>query len=398
MDRYDKFTEQAHQILKQAEVEARKLNSNYIGGEHILLALITDDNGAVTRVLQSMGIASASVRSAVEYISGSNLQPVDGTIDLSPRARKALDLAYEEASILGHNYAGPEHLLLGLIHEGESIAAGVLESMNVELNIVRQEVLKLDNWPEEGQSKLVRPEVAFEEVIEELQVGDNQLKRDLSKIKIAPSILSADFARLGEQVKEAEAAGADYIHFDVMDGMFVPNITVGPLVLEALRPITNLPMDVHLMIEQPDRYLDEFAQAGARVMMVHQENVPHLHRTVQHITGLGCRAGVVLNPATPISTLEEILPYISRVLIMSVNPGFGGQSYIETSTAKISRLREWADRVHPGLEIEVDGGIKAGNIKMVAEAGADVIVTGSAVFNREETVAEAMAKLRHALQ
>src|SRR5690349_14582124 len=126
MDRYDKFTEQAHQILKQAEVEARKFNSNYIGGEHILLALITDDNGAATRVLQSMGIASARVRSAVEYISGSNQQPVDGTIDLSPRSRKVLDLAYEEASILGHNYAGPEHLLLGLIHEGENIAAGVL--------------------------------------------------------------------------------------------------------------------------------------------------------------------------------------------------------------------------------------------------------------------------------
>jgi ribulose-phosphate 3-epimerase len=222
--------------------------------------------------------------------------------------------------------------------------------------------------------------------------------RDLALIKIAPSILSADFARLGEQVREAEAAGADYIHFDVMDGMFVPNITVGPVVLEALKPHTNLPMDVHLMIEQPDRYLEDFARAGANVLMVHQENVTHLHRTVEHIISLGCKAGVVLNPATPLATLEEILPYIQRVLIMSVNPGFGGQSYIETSTIKIRRLREWADRARPGLEIEVDGGVKAGNIRMVAEAGADVIVAGSAVFNKTQSVAETMAQLRKALQ
>lgn len=222
--------------------------------------------------------------------------------------------------------------------------------------------------------------------------------RDLTKIKIAPSILSADFARLGEQVHEAEEAGADYIHFDVMDGMFVPNITVGPLVLEALKPITKLPMDVHLMIEQPDRYLADFAKAGAEVMMVHQENVPHLHRTIQHITENGCRAGVVLNPATPISTLEEILPYVSRVLIMSVNPGFGGQSYIESSTDKIRRLRHMADILNPRLEIEVDGGVKVSNIRQVAEAGADVIVAGSAVFNKNESVAQAMRKLREALK
>ncbi|HEX2916401.1 MAG TPA: ribulose-phosphate 3-epimerase [Chloroflexia bacterium] len=222
--------------------------------------------------------------------------------------------------------------------------------------------------------------------------------REGNKTKIAPSILSADFARLGEQVREAEAAGADYIHFDVMDGMFVPNITVGPLVLEALRPYTSLPMDVHLMIEQPDRYLGDFAKAGASVMMVHQENVPHLHRSVEHILSLGCRAGVVLNPATPIGTLEEILPFVSRVLIMSVNPGFGGQSYIETSTNKIRRLREMANQLNPQLEIEVDGGIKASNIKMVVEAGVDVVVAGSAVFNREETVAQAMARLRGALE
>lgn len=220
---------------------------------------------------------------------------------------------------------------------------------------------------------------------------------DFSRIKIAPSILSADFARLGEQVKEAEEAGADYIHFDVMDGMFVPNITVGPLVLEALKRVTDVPMDVHLMIEDPDRYLEEFARAGASVIMVHYEAVKHLHRTVQRITALGCRAGVVLNPATPISLLEDILPYLSRVLIMSVNPGFGGQSYIESSTGKVRRMRDMANRLNPQLEIEVDGGAKGNNIREIAEAGADVIVAGSAVFNKEETVAQAMAKLREVL-
>ena len=222
--------------------------------------------------------------------------------------------------------------------------------------------------------------------------------RDLTKARIAPSILAADFARLGDQVHQAQEAGADYIHFDVMDGMFVPNITVGPLVLEALKPYATIPMDVHLMIEQPDRYLEDFARAGAAVLMVHQENVPHLHRTVQHIVQLGCRAGVVLNPATPIATLEEILPYVSRVLIMSVNPGFGGQSYIESSTNKIRKLRQMADRLNPGLEIEVDGGVKASNIRQVIEAGADVAVSGSGVFNKDESVAQAMNKLREALK
>ncbi len=221
---------------------------------------------------------------------------------------------------------------------------------------------------------------------------------DFSRIKIAPSILSADFARLGEQVKEAEEAGADYIHFDVMDGMFVPNITMGPMVLEALSRVTKVPMDVHLMIEDPDRYLDEFAKAGAAVIMVHFEAVTHLHRTVQHITSLGCRAGVVLNPATPLIMLEEILPDLSRVLLMSVNPGFGGQSYIESTTRKIRRMREMANMLNPQLEIEVDGGAKGNNIREIAEAGADVIVAGSAVFNDKESVTQAMAKLREALR
>ena len=221
---------------------------------------------------------------------------------------------------------------------------------------------------------------------------------DLSRVKIAPSILSADFARLGEQVKAAEEAGADYIHFDVMDGMFVPNITMGPMVLEALTRVTKVPMDVHLMIEDPDRYLEDFAKAGASVLMVHFEAVKHLHRTVHHIKDLGCRAGVVLNPATPLIMLEEILPDLDRVLLMSVNPGFGGQSYIESTYSKLRRMREMANLYNSQLEIEVDGGAKGSNIREIAEAGADVIVAGTAVFNDKETVGEAMAKLREALK
>jgi ribulose-phosphate 3-epimerase len=219
------------------------------------------------------------------------------------------------------------------------------------------------------------------------------------KIKLAPSILSADFTQLGNQISDAEKAGADYVHFDVMDGMFVPNITIGPLILEAVQRITKLPLDVHLMIDGPERYLEDFAKAGANILMVHQENTPHLHRIIQQITALGVKAGVVLNPATPLNTLEEILPYVSRVLLMSVNPGFGGQSYIETSTAKIRRCREMADALGLlDLEIEVDGGVKASNIREVVEAGADVIVAGSAVFNNKETVAQAIGKLRAELE
>lgn len=222
--------------------------------------------------------------------------------------------------------------------------------------------------------------------------------RDRNKVKLAPSILSADFTQLGNQVRQAEDAGANYIHFDVMDGMFVPNISVGPLVLEAVKRVTNLPLDVHLMIEAPERYLEEFVKAGANVIMVHQEDSPHLHRSIQQIKALGARAGVVLNPSTPLGTLEEILPYISRILIMSVNPGFGGQSYIETSTSKLQRCRKMVDESGFEIEIEVDGGVKAGNIREVVEAGADVVVAGSAIFNDKETVAQAMAKLRAALE
>lgn len=216
-------------------------------------------------------------------------------------------------------------------------------------------------------------------------------------VKIAPSILSADFARLGEQVREAEAAGADWIHVDVMDGHFVPNLTIGPPVVRALRAVTALPLDVHLMIEQPERLIPDFAQAGADCLTVHVETCPHLHRTVQQIKDLGIRAGVTLNPATPLIALEEILPDVDLVLVMSVNPGFGGQSYIPGSTARIARLREMLDaRGLAQVELEVDGGIKTHNAAEVAAAGASVLVAGSAIFGRGGNIAENMAALRRA--
>jgi ribulose-phosphate 3-epimerase len=214
--------------------------------------------------------------------------------------------------------------------------------------------------------------------------------------KLAPSILSANFARLGEQVQAAEAAGADWIHVDVMDGHFVPPITIGPLVVEALRPITNLPLDVHLMIEQPERQLADFAKAGADYLTVHVETCPHLHRTIQQIKELGVKAGVTLNPATPLSVLTEILPDIDLALIMSVNPGFGGQGYIPASTAKIARLRQMLDDIGSNADIEVDGGVKPHNIAEIIRAGATALVAGSAVFNDKATVAQNIDALRRA--
>lgn len=213
-------------------------------------------------------------------------------------------------------------------------------------------------------------------------------------VKLAPSILSADFARLGDLVREAEAAGADWLHLDVMDGHFVPNITIGPLVVRALRPITTRPLDVHLMIEQPERYLADFAKAGADRITVHVETCPHLHRTIQQIKELGLKAGVTLNPGTPLSSLEAILPDVDLVLVMSVNPGFGGQSYIPGSTARIARLRAWLDELNAEAELEVDGGINTETISEIVMAGATVLVIGSAIFNAQATVTENIRQLR----
>lgn len=219
-------------------------------------------------------------------------------------------------------------------------------------------------------------------------------------IKLASSILAADFARLGEQVKEADAAGANYIHVDVMDGHFVPNITIGPLVVAAIRPATRLPLDVHLMIESPEKFVGDFANAGADIITVHQEVCAHLHRVVEVIKGLNKKAGVAINPATPVGTLEEILPFIDLVLVMTVNPGFGGQSFIETMLQKITAMRKMIDArgFASQIELEVDGGISAETAPRVVQAGARVLVAGSAIFNQRESVAEAIGKLRDSVR
>lgn len=199
---------------------------------------------------------------------------------------------------------------------------------------------------------------------------------------IVPSLLSADFTRLGEQIAAAEAAGADWIHLDVMDGHFVPNITIGPLVVAAARRATRLPLDVHLMIEEPDRYLSDFVSAGANSLTVHQETCPHLHRTVQRIRELGARPGVSVNPATPVESLIDILPFVDLVLVMTVNPGFGGQAFIPECLPKIARLRRHlAAAGGPQPDIEVDGGIDPTTAPTVVAAGANVLVAGSAIFS-----------------
>lgn len=216
-------------------------------------------------------------------------------------------------------------------------------------------------------------------------------------IKIAPSILSADFARLADALKEAKEGGADWVHVDVMDGHFVPNLTIGPPVVKALKKETDLPLDVHLMIEKPEQLVEAFVAAGADYLTVHVEACVHLHRTIERIRELGAKPGVSLNPSTSLSALDEILPYVDLVLIMSVNPGFGGQRYIPTSTAKIAALREYLDeRSLWGIEIEVDGGISAGTAPEIVEAGATVLVAGAAVFNKDGSVSDNIAALRAA--
>ena len=214
-----------------------------------------------------------------------------------------------------------------------------------------------------------------------------------SAARIAPSILSADFARLGEELRAVEEAGADWIHVDVMDGHFVPNMTIGPLVVEAVKRSTSLPLDVHLMIEEPERYIEAFVRAGAATVGVQVETCPHLHRTVGQIHDAGARASVVLNPATPASAVEVVLGDVDQVLVMTVNPGFGGQKFIESMLPKIALLRSWIDERGLDVALEVDGGIAAETIGRAAKAGADVFVAGTAVFAAPD-YAEAIATLR----
>jgi len=217
------------------------------------------------------------------------------------------------------------------------------------------------------------------------------------QIKLAPSILSADFARLGEQVAEATEAGADYIHIDVMDGHFVPNITIGAPVVASLRSWTNLPLDVHLMIERPERYIPDFADCGASIITVHIEACLHLHQTIQLVKKLGVKAGVALNPATPLSSIDEIIPQADLILVMSVNPGFGGQPFIPETLEKIARLRSILDSRKANAELEVDGGVTINNAPSIVQAGANVLAIGASLFTDKEGIGPALQKIRKAI-
>jgi ribulose-phosphate 3-epimerase len=218
--------------------------------------------------------------------------------------------------------------------------------------------------------------------------------RDADTVKIAPSILAADFARLGEQVAEAERAGADRIHVDVMDGHFVPNLSMGAPIVASLRRVTHLPLETHLMISNPDSYLDEFVEAGSDSFLVHWEGNANLHRTVHRIRSLGKRVGVAINPATPAAVLEEILQEVDQVLVMTVDPGFGHQHFLHTTKPKIRRVRQMIERIKPACDLEVDGGIDAETAREAVEAGANVLVAGSSVFGDSEGVAAGVKSLR----
>lgn len=214
-------------------------------------------------------------------------------------------------------------------------------------------------------------------------------------IKIAPSILAADFSKLGEEVREVEQAGADMIHIDVMDGHFVPNITMGPIVVDALRPLTKLPLDVHLMIEDPDRYIEDFAKAGADWITVHVEAAPHLHRTIQLIRSFGVKPGVVLNPHTPIESIQHILEDVDMVLFMTVNPGFGGQKFIHSVIPKVEQLAKIIEEKKLSVEIQIDGGINEETIVLCAKAGATIFVAGSAIYGKKDR-AQALQSIKRA--
>jgi ribulose-phosphate 3-epimerase len=215
---------------------------------------------------------------------------------------------------------------------------------------------------------------------------------------IVPSVLSADFTQLGDQVREAEEAGAQRIQVDVMDGHFVPNITMGPLIVDAVRRSTSLPVEAHLMISNPEQFIEEFAKAGADFIIVHQEASPHLHRLIQQIKATGKMAGIALNPSTPVIMLEDILSMLDMALVMTVNPGFGGQKFIPEMLPKIKQLREMIDKQELHCDIEVDGGVHEAVVPLVVQAGANLLVAGSAVYNEHERVFEAIARLRNAIQ
>jgi ribulose-phosphate 3-epimerase len=219
----------------------------------------------------------------------------------------------------------------------------------------------------------------------------------MQSIWIGPSIMTADLLRLGDEIATAESAGVDYIHLDVMDGRFVPNISLGLPILEALRKATRLPLDVHLMIVEPEKYAERFVEAGADGVTIHVEACLHLHRTLRAIAEAGATPGIALNPGTPLSTLEEVIPIVGEVLVMSVNPGFGGQSFIPLAIDKVRRLRLMLDERNPSCRLQVDGGIKASNIGRLIEAGADTFVIGSAIFSPDRSVADAVADLRAAI-